>query len=77
VNLINVRDQRGNWWEVLSLWSRVVNWSYYQTSIRAFLAEIKSLIGFLSNEKDWLKGEYPKQVLQRLLSIALFRLARG
>ena len=64
MNLINVRDQHGNWWEVLSLWSRVVNWSHYQTSDRALLAEIKSLIGFLWNEKDWLKSEYPTQASQ-------------
>jgi hypothetical protein len=60
MTLINVADGNGNWWETLALWNRVVNWSYYQTSDRAFLTQVKTLIGFLWNEKDWLKTQYPR-----------------
>lgn len=59
MSLINVKDENGNWWEALSLWNKVVNWSHYKTSDRDFTAQVKTLLGYLWNEKDWLKAEFP------------------
>ena len=59
MSLINVKDANGNWWEALSLWDKVVNWSSYKTSDRDFQAQVKTLLGYLLNEKDWLKVEFP------------------
>jgi hypothetical protein len=61
MNLINVEDENGNWWEALALWSKVVNWSHYKTSPHEFQAQVKALLGYLWNEKDWLVAEFPQQ----------------
>ena len=50
-----------NWFEALALWNRVANWSHYGTSQSELTRQIKSLLLFLWNEKDWLKTEHPSQ----------------
>ncbi len=60
MKITDISDSRENWHEVLSLWNRVSNWSHYNTSERELKQQIKSLVIFMWNEKDWLKKEYPE-----------------
>ena len=59
MKLTDSSNYRENWHDALSLWSRVVNWTHYNTSEKALKQEIKQLLLSMWNEKDWLKKEFP------------------
>ena len=59
--LINSNNGHENWFDALSLWNRVYNWAHYKTSKRELQIQIKSLLIYLWNEKDWLKEQYPSK----------------
>jgi hypothetical protein len=59
VPLIDTSNPEANWHEVLSLWSRIANWTHYKQSERELRLELKQLAIALWSEKDWLKAEYP------------------
>jgi hypothetical protein len=61
VSLINQSVCDGNWQEVLALWERVANWPHFRPSATELRQQIKALILFLSNEKDWLKEQHPTE----------------
>ena len=65
--LINSKNEHENWFVALSIWNRIYNWTHYKMSERELQIQIKSLLVFLWNEKDWLKKQYPtkgKQIEQ-------------
>lgn len=62
--LIDTKDPNANWWDVLSLWNRVVNWSHYRTSERDLNVQIKSLLIHIWSEKDWLKKQFVSQATE-------------
>jgi len=57
--LVDTTNEHSNWLEALSLWNRIANWSHYRTSESQLRTQIKSLLVYLWNEKDWLKKQYP------------------
>lgn len=59
--LIDTEKENGNWWEVLAVWSRISNWQHYRATELELNNQLKSLLCFLWNEKDWLKKQYPKR----------------
>ena len=61
MGLINSHNEHENWFEALSLWNRVYNWSLHKTSERALKIQIKSLLVYLWSEKDWVKKQYPSE----------------
>ena len=66
---INQSDVHNNWLEVLDLWNRIANWVYYQTTESELRQQLKSMLIYLWNEKDWLQQEYPvksKQIEQAI-----------
>lgn len=59
MKIVNPDNSRENWHEILSSWSKVVNWSHYDFSELQLKQHIKPLIIYLWNEKDWVKKRYP------------------
>lgn len=59
--LVDQENAHANWFEVLALWSRIANWIHYRTSEPELKRQIKTFLVFMWNEKDWLKGQYPKK----------------
>lgn len=57
--LINHAASDANWLEVLVLWEQVANWARFRPSEAVLRQQVKALVVFLSNEKDWLKQQYP------------------
>ena len=57
--LINQADDHANWFEVLEIWEKIANWIHYQTPESQLRSQIKAMLVFLWNEKDWLIGQYP------------------
>lgn len=58
--LINQDNPHSNWFEALALWNRIANWLHYGTSEEELKQQLKSLLIYLWNEKDWLKAEFPE-----------------
>ncbi|WP_285578126.1 hypothetical protein [Geothrix limicola] len=58
--LIPHHDGSSNWHEVLRVWEKVVNWVHFKPSQSEFDSQVKTLLTFLWNEKDWLKVQYPQ-----------------
>ncbi|WP_136662441.1 hypothetical protein [Pseudomonas leptonychotis] len=61
MTLIDSKDEDSNWSETLDLWSRVVNWGHYLTSESQLRSQIKTLLVYMWNEKDWLKTQHPSR----------------
>jgi hypothetical protein len=57
--LIDDANPEENWADVLTLWSRIANWTHYKPSERALRSEMKLFLIALWSEKDWLKQQYP------------------
>jgi hypothetical protein len=58
MKLIDSKDADSNWSETLDLWNRVVNWDHYLASESQLRSQIKTLLVYIWNEKDWLKSQY-------------------
>lgn len=61
MKIVNPDNHRENWHEVLASWNKVVNWSHYNYSDLQLKQQIKPLIIYLWNEKDWVKKRYPSK----------------
>jgi hypothetical protein len=61
MKIVNPDDKKQNWHEVLSTWNRVVNWSHYKFSDKQIKEQLKPLIIYLWNEKDWMMKRYPEK----------------
>jgi hypothetical protein len=59
MKIVDPENTKENWHEVLSSWSKVVNWSHYNFSDLQLRQQIKPLIIYLWNEKDWIKKRHP------------------
>lgn len=59
--LIDQENPHDNWLEALGLWNRLANWIHYRTSELEFKHQLKSMLVYLWNEKDWLVAQYPSQ----------------
>jgi hypothetical protein len=72
--LINQSDAHENWSEVLDLWNRIANWTYYQTTESELRQQFKSMLVYLWNEKDWLQEEYPAKVkqIEQAIDVSLY-----
>jgi hypothetical protein len=58
--LLNPENPNANWDDVLALWEEIVNWTRLKPSEKKLDRQIRALLIFLSNEKDWLKEEDQK-----------------
>lgn len=59
MTLVDQQNANSNWAEALDLWSRVVNWEHYLASESQLRSQIKTLLVYVWNEKDWLRSQYP------------------
>ncbi|GFO58183.1 hypothetical protein GMST_05080 [Geomonas silvestris] len=62
--LIDQKNPHDNWFEALGLWNRLANWSHYRTSELEFKHQLKSMLIYLWNEKDWLVAQYPSRKVE-------------
>ncbi len=57
---INSGNQHANWDDAIASWHEIANWTRLKPSETQLNRQIKNLLIFLSNEKDWLCNQYPE-----------------